>query len=111
MLVVTTENFGDVHKITAYHGTVTSEVIFGANVVKDFFAKIRDVVGGRSGSYEDAIKTAKVQAIKDLISQTESAGANALVGLKIDYEVVGQNGSMLMACASATAVSIEGEKS
>lgn len=107
MLTVTTENFGDVHKITKYHGTVTAEVIFGANVVKDVFARFRDFVGGRSGAYEDAIKEAKSQAIRELREQAKSAGANALVCLRLDYEVVGQNGSMMMVCASATAVSAE----
>lgn len=107
MLVVTTNDFGGVHKIVKYHGTVTSEVIFGANVIKDVFAKVRDFVGGRSGAYENAIREAKSQAIKGLIEQAKSAGANALIGLRLDYEVVGQNGSMMMCCASATAVFAE----
>lgn len=105
MLVVTTDDFGTVHKITKYHGAITAEVIVGANAFKDIFAKVRDFVGGRSGAYEDAMAHAKNEAVAMLIEKARDSGANAIVGLRLDYEVVGQSGSMMMVCASGTAVS------
>jgi uncharacterized protein YbjQ (UPF0145 family) len=87
-----------------YLGIVTGEVILGANVVKDFFAGIRDIVGGRSGSYEKELRRAREIALAELREEAERAGANAVIGIDLDYETVGQGGSMLMVTASGTAI-------
>jgi uncharacterized protein YbjQ (UPF0145 family) len=87
-----------------YLGIVTGEAILGANAVKDFFAGIRDIVGGRSGSYEKELRKAREIALSELQEEAESVGANAVVGVDIDYETVGQGGSMLMVTASGTAI-------
>lgn len=90
----------------AYKGIVTGESIIGANFVKDFFAGIRDIIGGRSGSYEQVLREAKDTAMAEMQERASSMGANAIVGIDIDYETVGQNGSMLMVAVSGTAVLI-----
>ena len=87
--------------IVEYCGVVTGEAILGANIFRDFFAGIRDIVGGRSGAYEKELRKAREIAFEELGSQ---AGADAVVGIDIDYETVGQNGSMLMVSVSGTAV-------
>jgi len=87
-----------------YLGIVTGEAILGANVVKDFFAGIRDIVGGRSGSYEKELRKAREIALEELREEAERAGANAVIGIDLDYETVGQGGSMLMVTASGTAI-------
>ena len=89
-----------------YLGIVTSESIIGANFVRDFFASIRDVIGGRSGSYESVLREAKDAALRELQQEAERLGANAVVGVDLDYETVGGSGSMLMVTASGTAVII-----
>lgn len=94
------------HPILAYKGIVTGESIIGANFVKDFFAGIRDIIGGRSGSYEQVLREAKDTALAEMQERASRMGANAVVGIDIDYETVGQNGSMLMVAASGTAVLI-----
>ena len=94
------------HPILAYKGIVTGESIIGANFVKDFFAGIRDIIGGRSGSYEQVLREAKDTALAELQERASRMGANAVVGIDIDYETVGQNGSMLMVAVSGTAVLI-----
>lgn len=94
------------HPIREYKGVVTGETIIGANIVKDFFAGIRDVVGGRSGSYEKVLIEAKDTSIKEMMQRAETMGANAIVGIDIDYETIGSNGSMLMVATSGTAVVI-----
>lgn len=94
------------HPILAYKGIVTGETIIGANIVKDFFAGIRDIIGGRSGSYEQVLREAKDTALAELQERASRMGANAVVGIDIDYETVGQNGSMLMVAVSGTAVLI-----
>lgn len=106
MLVTTTSNIEGKH-ITKYIGLVNGEAIIGANVVKDFFAGIRDVVGGRSGAYEQGLREAKSIAIKEMIDQATRLGANAIIGVDLDYEAIGGNGSMLMVSANGTAVTIE----
>jgi len=83
---------------------VTGEAILGANVVKDFFAGIRDIVGGRAGSYEKELRKAREIALAELREEAERAGANAVIGIDLDYETVGQGGSMLMVTASGTAI-------
>lgn len=87
-----------------YLGIVTGETIIGANVFKDFFAGIRDIIGGRAGSYESVLREAKDTSIKEMCDRAASMGANAVVGVSIDYETVGQSGSMLMVVCSGTAV-------
>ena len=81
--------------------------VFGANLFRDFFASIRDIVGGRSGSYEEVLRQAKDTALREMQDQAALLGANAVVGVDLDYETVGDSGSMLMVTASGTAVRIE----
>ena len=92
--------------IQDYLGIVTGEVIVGANIMRDLFAGIRDIVGGRSGSYERILADARQQAIEELQAEAASRGGNAVVGIDLDYEVIGATGSMLMVSASGTAVRI-----
>jgi uncharacterized protein YbjQ (UPF0145 family) len=87
-----------------YLGIVTGEVIVGANIFKDLFAGVRDIVGGRSGAYESSLRDARETALKELESEARARGANAVIGVDFDYEVLGQGGSMLMVTASGTAV-------
>ncbi|MDO6673985.1 heavy metal-binding domain-containing protein [Tenacibaculum sp. 1B UA] len=89
-----------------YLGIVTGETIIGANIFKDFFAGIRDIVGGRSGSYEKVLREAKEIALKEMTERARSLGADAVVGIDLDYETVGSNGGMLMVTASGTAIKI-----
>ncbi len=89
-------------EIEAYLGVVTGECIMGANVFRDFFAGIRDIVGGRSGSYEEVISRAKDEAMKEMCENAKAMGANAVIGIDIDYETIG--GSMLMVAVSGSAV-------
>ena len=92
------------HTIREYKGVVTGETIIGANFVKDFFAGIRDIVGGRSASYEKVLREAKDSALMEMMERANMMGANAIVGIDLDYETIGANGSMLMVAASGTAV-------
>ena len=92
------------HPIKEYKGVVTGETIIGANIIKDFKAAIRDIVGGRSASYERVLRQAKDTSINELIERAESLGANAIVGIDIDYETIGEGNSMLMVSVSGTAV-------
>ena len=94
------------HTIREYKGVVTSETIIGANFVKDVFASIRDIVGGRSGSYEQVLREAKETSMQEMMDRAQAMGANAIVGIDIDYETIGPNGSMLMVSTSGTAVVI-----
>lgn len=94
------------HPIREYRGIVTGEAILGANVFKDLFAGIRDIVGGRSATYERELGEARKLALDELADAARKLGANAVVGIDLDYEVVGANGSMLMVTASGTAVLI-----
>ena len=87
-----------------YYGIVTGETIIGANLFKDFFAGIRDIVGGRAGSYESVLREAKDTALQELRERAMQLGANAVIGIDLDYETVGANGSMLMVTAAGTAV-------
>lgn len=90
--------------IESYLGVVTGETIIGANLFKDFFAGLRDIVGGRSGSYERVLAEARETAMKELEAKAEGLGANAIIGIDLDYETIGSKGSMLMVSASGTAV-------
>ena len=90
--------------IQTYHGVVTGEAILGANIFKDFFAGIRDIVGGRSASYERELKRAREIAFDEMSQQAQERGANAVIGIDIDYETVGNQGGMLMVSVCGTAV-------
>ena len=92
--------------ILSYHGVVTGEAILGANIFKDFFASIRDIVGGRSAAYEQELNKARTIAFEEMSQQAVELGANAIVGIDIDYETVGAKGGMLMVSVSGTAVII-----
>ncbi len=106
-MIVTTTPSIEGHRITDYRGVVTGEAIMGANVVRDIFAAVTDIVGGRSGAYEEKLKDARMTALAELEDQARALGANAVVGVDLDYEVIGSNGSMLMVSASGTAVVVE----
>lgn len=101
MLIVTSDGV-EGRKIEQYFGIVSGDAIVGANVFRDVFARVRDVVGGRAGGYEAALRGAKQHAIEDMIGEAEALGANAVVAVDLDYEVVGD--SMLMVSANGTAV-------
>ena len=90
--------------IREYKGVVTGETIIGANFVKDFLAGIRDIVGGRADSYEKVLMEAKDTSMREMMQRAQALGANAIVGIDIDYETIGANGSMLMVATSGTAV-------
>ena len=96
----------DGHPILEYKGIVTGETIIGANVFKDFLASIRDVIGGRSSSYESVLREAKDTSMKEMGERAAALGANAIVGIDIDYETIGQGNSMIMVTCSGTAVVI-----
>lgn len=106
MLMTTTPNV-EGQKIVRYCGVITGEAILGANIFKDLFAGIRDIVGGRSATYEKELQRARDIAISELAERATQLGANAVVGIDLDYEVLGQNNGMLMVSASGTAVVIE----
>ncbi len=106
MILSTTPTLEGKH-ITNYFGVVTGETIIGANIFRDLFAGIRDIVGGRAASYEKVLREAKDSALKEMSERAAEVGANAIVGIDLDYETVGSNGSMLMVTASGTAVKVE----
>ncbi len=87
-------------------GIVTGEVIVGANIFSDLFASVRDIVGGRSGAYENALRDARTQALAELQAEARDLGADAVIGVDLDYEVLGKTGSMMMVSASGTAVKL-----
>jgi len=106
MIVLTTHTV-EGKRITKYLGLVSGEAILGANLFKDLFAGIRDIVGGRSAAYERELREAKTIAVQEIAQQAQSLGGNAVIGVDLDYETIGQNGSMLMVSTSGTAVVIE----
>ena len=108
VLVTTTDGL-EGRRIVAYKGLVGGDAILGANMFRDFFAGIRDILGGRSGSYEKVLRKAKNEAIGDMMEQARELGANAVVGIDLDYETIQiqDGGSMLMVSASGTAVVVE----
>jgi uncharacterized protein YbjQ (UPF0145 family) len=107
MLLSTAHHLGN-KKIVKIHGIVSGEAILGANIFRDFFASIRDIVGGRSAGYEKSLREAKDTAIQEMVQQAKSLGANAIIAIDIDYETIGTNGgSMLMVAVSGTAVECE----
>ncbi|WP_340676883.1 heavy metal-binding domain-containing protein [Paraglaciecola sp.] len=103
-MIITTTNNLEGKKIEQYIGIVVGEAVMGANIFKDVFASIRDIVGGRSGAYEDELTKARKIGFLELEQEARAMGANAVVGVDIDYEVVGKGGSMLMVSISGTAV-------
>lgn len=105
MLLTTTPSI-EGKPIHQYIGIVTAEAIIGANIVKDIFAGIRDIVGGRSGTYERVIEEARLNALTELEQKAIGMGANAVVGIDLDFETIGSGGSMLMVVATGTAVRI-----
>ncbi len=106
MLITTTHSL-DGHRITRYHGVVSGEAILGANIFRDMFAGIRDIVGGRSGSYEKVLREAKQTALDEMARDAQKLGANAVIGVDLDYETIQVGASMLMVSASGTAVNYE----
>lgn len=103
-MIVSTTHALDGKQITKYLGIVTGEAIMGANLFKDLFAGIRDIVGGRSAAYEDELRKAREIAMQEMEEKARALGANAIVGIDIDYETVGAQGGMLMVSISGTAV-------
>lgn len=103
-MILTTTNTNEGRPITGYKGIVVGEAIMGANVVRDFFASVTDIVGGRSGAYESKLKDARDEAMRELEERAAAMGAQAVVGVDLDYEVVGD--SMLMVSVSGTAVTL-----
>ena len=103
-VLVTTTPSVEGRAITEYKGIVTGEAIMGANIFKDLFAGIRDIVGGRSATYERELRRAREMAMSEIMQAAAEMGANAVVGIDIDYETVGTNASMLMVTVSGTAV-------
>ena len=106
MLITTTSTI-EGKSITNYVGLVNGEAIIGANLLKDFFTTIRDVVGGQSGAYVQALREAKSIALKEMVDQATRLGANAIIGVDLDYQTIGGNGAMLMVSANGTAVIVE----
>lgn len=107
VMLLTTTNTVEGKRVVHYYGVVSGETIIGANIFRDFFASIRDIVGGRSSSYEQVLREAKATALKELQDEAAALGANAVIGIDLDYETVGGNGSMLMVTASGPAVYLE----
>jgi uncharacterized protein YbjQ (UPF0145 family) len=105
-MIISTTTAIEGKPVKDYLGVVTGEVIVGANIFKDLFAGIRDIVGGRSGSYESTLRDARVTALHELEEEARALGADAVIGVDLDYEVLGQGGSMLMVSASGTAVKL-----
>ena len=105
-MLLTTTNQIEGHPVKEYIGVVTGETIIGANILKDFFAGIRDIVGGRSGSYEKVLRKAKETSMSEMEERAAELGANAIVGIDIDYETLGESNGMMMVATSGTAVVI-----
>ena len=105
-MILSTTNNVDGKPVKDYLGIVTGETIIGSNIVKDVFASIRDIVGGRSSSYEKVLREAKNTALKEMTENAEKLNADAVIGIDLDYETVGNRGGMLMVTASGTAVKL-----
>jgi len=106
-MILTTTPSIEGRRVVRYAGVVTGEAILGANIFKDLFAGIRDIVGGRSAAYEEELRRARSLALTEVRQAASELGANAVVGIDLDYETVGAQGSMLMVSVSGTAVVIE----
>ncbi len=105
-MILTTTNQIEGKQVTQYHGIISGEIITGVNFIKDFFAGLRDVFGGRSKSYEKELIKARDAALEELTKRAEAMGANAVIGIDIDYEVIGSKNAMMMIIATGTAVTI-----
>jgi uncharacterized protein YbjQ (UPF0145 family) len=105
-MLMTTTSTVEGRPVSQYLGVVTGEVIVGANIFKDLFASVRDIVGGRSGAYESSLRDARQTAVKELAEEARALGADGVIGIDLDYEVLGQGGSMMMVSASGTAVKL-----
>ena len=107
-MIITTTSVLSGKEVTEYHGLVSGEAILGANIFRDLFAGIRDIVGGRSGAYERALREAKDIAVREMEDEAQRLGANAVIGVDLDYENIttGNSGGMLMVSASGTAVTV-----
>ncbi len=103
-MLITTTSHVEGRTVSSYLGVVTGETIVGANIFRDILASIRDVVGGRSGAYENALAGAREMALKEMADAAREMGANGVIGVDFDYEMLGQNGSMMMVAVSGTAV-------
>ena len=103
-MILSTTNTLDNKTVTEYLGVVTGETIIGANIFKDIFAGIRDIVGGRAGSYERVLSEARENALEEMAAKARQRGADAVIGIDLDYETLGANGGMIMVTASGTAV-------
>ncbi len=103
-MILSTTNTLENRSVTDYLGVVTGETIIGANIFKDIFAGIRDIVGGRSGSYERVLAEARENALDEMAAKAKDLGADAVIGIDLDYETLGANGGMIMVTASGTAV-------
>ncbi|MCX7285866.1 MAG: heavy metal-binding domain-containing protein [Novosphingobium sp.] len=103
-MLITTTNTVEGHPVQRHLGIVTGEVILGANIVRDFFAAVTDIFGGRSGKYEEVLARGREQALREMEDKARAYGANAVVGVDFDYETIGSRGSMLMVSVSGTAV-------
>ena len=107
-MIISTTSVLSGKEVAEYHGLVSGEAILGANIFRDFFAGIRDIVGGRSGAYEQALREAKDIAVREMEDEAQRLGANAVIGVDLDYENIttGNGGGMLMVSASGTAVTV-----
>ena len=103
-MIITTTPDVEGRKVTDYLGIVTGEAIIGANIFKDLFAGIRDIVGGRSAAYEGSLRQARGEALREMATEAQERGADAVIGVDIDYEVLGKANGMLMVTACGTAV-------
>ena len=103
-MLLSTTAVVDGRPVSRYLGVVTGEAIIGANIFRDMFATVRDIVGGRSGTYEKGLAEAREVAMSEMTARAQALGANAVIGIDIDYEVLGQNNGMLMVAVSGTAV-------
>lgn len=106
-MITTTTNSVDGKTVKDYLGIVTGEAIIGANIFKDLFATVRDIVGGRAGAYEKTLRGAREEALREMINEAQGRGADGVIGVDLDYEVLGQANGMLMVSASGTAVKFE----
>ena len=105
-MILSTTSVIEGHPVSRYIGVVTGEAIIGANIFRDMFATVRDIVGGRSATYERGLAEARDVAMNEMQERAQALGANAVIGIDVDYEVLGQNNGMLMVAVSGTAVVI-----
>ncbi|GAB5387398.1 MAG: heavy metal-binding domain-containing protein [Alphaproteobacteria bacterium] len=107
LLLTTTDLHESQHQVRQYLGLVTGEAIIGVHMFRDLFAAFRDIFGGRAKGYENAMMEARAEAVRELQERGRALGADALIGMDFDYQVIGAKGSMLMASVTATAVKLE----